>query len=154
MKYLIISNSTKFQLNRIGTYFFQLKLFNTSVTLKYNQGHWKWYGWVKLNEYHHHAKIDIYHIYSVRENRNVEEFATHGHSLVRPNTDYYIGFLKNNVKPKTCLPLPNNERPRYRPWSDAKWRMCIKCAYAQKSIKSWIRNVHLKTWIPNATNTY
>ena len=41
---------------------FQLKLFDTAETLKYNQGHWKWYEWEKLNKYYCHAKFDIYYI--------------------------------------------------------------------------------------------
>ena len=69
---------------------FQLKLFDTAETLKYNQGQWKWYEWVKLNEYYHYAKFVLYHIYSVRENRNINIFATHGYSAGRPNTDHYI----------------------------------------------------------------
>ena len=44
---------------------FQLKLFYTAVTFKYNQGHWQWHEWVKFNEHCHHAKSDIYHFYSV-----------------------------------------------------------------------------------------
>ena len=68
----VVNNPTKFQLNQIGTYNFQLKLFDTAVTLKYNQGHWKWQGWVKLNEYYHHAKsFYVYHIYSFQENHNI-----------------------------------------------------------------------------------
>ena len=62
------------------------------MTLKYNQGHWKWYEWVKRNEYYHHAKFDIYYIiYSVRENRNVK-ISTHTDTRPagRPNTDHYI----------------------------------------------------------------
>ena len=47
------------------------------MTLKYNQGHWKWDDWIKLNEYYPYAKFDIYYIYSVRENRNVKVFATY-----------------------------------------------------------------------------
>ena len=35
----VINNLIKFQLNRIRTSNFQLKLFDTAVTLKYNQGH-------------------------------------------------------------------------------------------------------------------
>ena len=31
--------------------FQSIKLFDTAVTLKYTQGHWKWYEWVKLNEH-------------------------------------------------------------------------------------------------------
>ena len=31
----------------------------------------QWYEWVKLNKYYHHAKFDICHVYSVRENRTV-----------------------------------------------------------------------------------
>ena len=49
------------------------------MTLK-NQGHWKWYEWVKLNMYYHHAKFDIYHIYSVLENHNIKVIATYVHS--------------------------------------------------------------------------
>ena len=49
----------------------QLKLCDTAVTLKYGQGHRKWYEQVKLNEYYHQAKFDIQHIYDVRENRSV-----------------------------------------------------------------------------------
>ena len=43
-------NPTKFQLNRIWTQTFQLKLFDIAMTSKYGQGHWKWYEQVKLNE--------------------------------------------------------------------------------------------------------
>ena len=38
----------------------------------------KGYEWVKLGEYQHQAKFDIYHIYSVREDCNVQVFATYG----------------------------------------------------------------------------
>ena len=79
----VIKNCTKFQLNPISTENFELKLFDAVVTLKFNQGHRKWYEWVKLNEYYHHAKFDSYHIYSVRENFNVKDFATYGHSAGR-----------------------------------------------------------------------
>ena len=34
----------------------------------------KRYEWVKLNEQYHHARFDIYHIYSVTENHNVKSF--------------------------------------------------------------------------------
>ena len=37
-------------------------MFDTAVTLKYNRGRWQWYEWVKLNEYYHRAKFDIYHM--------------------------------------------------------------------------------------------
>ena len=57
----VINNRTKFQLNRINAYNFQLKLFDTVVALKHNYGHRKWYTLVKLNNYHH-AKFDIYYI--------------------------------------------------------------------------------------------
>ena len=46
----LLNNPTKFQLNRIRTQDFQLKLFDSAVTLKYSQGHKKWYDQVKLNE--------------------------------------------------------------------------------------------------------
>ena len=55
---------------------FQIKLFDTAVTFKYSQGHWKWYEQVKLNEWYHHATVDIYHIHSVQEYRNVNVFVT------------------------------------------------------------------------------
>ena len=51
-------------------------MFDITVALKYSQGHWKPYEQVKLNEYYLHAKFDIYHIYSVRENCNIKVFAT------------------------------------------------------------------------------
>ena len=57
---------------------FSGKLFDTAVTLKYKQGHWKWYEWVQLREYYYHTKFDIYHIYSVWVNRNINIFATYG----------------------------------------------------------------------------
>ena len=37
----------------------------------------------------YHATFDIYHIYSVRENRNFKVFATYGHSAGGPDTDHY-----------------------------------------------------------------
>ena len=40
----------KFQHNQIWTSNFQLKPFVIAVTLKYGQGHWKWYEQVKVNE--------------------------------------------------------------------------------------------------------
>ena len=63
-----------FQLNGVRKQNFQLKLFNIAVTLKYAQGHWKCYEQVKLNEQHHHAKFDIYHIYGVWANPNIKVF--------------------------------------------------------------------------------
>ena len=36
------------------------------------------------------AKFEIYHIYSVRENRSVKSYATYGHSAGQPNIDHYI----------------------------------------------------------------
>ena len=65
----------KSQLNGITTQNCQLKLFDTAVTLKYAQGHWKWYEWVELKgACYHQAKFNIYHIYSVQENHNVQVF--------------------------------------------------------------------------------
>ena len=37
----VLNNPTKFKLNRIRTYNFQLQLFDTAVTLKSSQGHSK-----------------------------------------------------------------------------------------------------------------
>ena len=54
------------------------------MTLKYNQGHWKWYEWVQLNEFYHDADFDIYHIYSVQENHNVKVFAIYGQLAGKP----------------------------------------------------------------------
>ena len=49
------------------------------MTLKYNAGHRQWYkSRVKLYEYYHHAKCDIYH--SVWENYTIQAFATYRHS--------------------------------------------------------------------------
>ena len=61
------------------TTIFQLKLFDTAVTLKYHQGHCMWNVWVKLNEYYLNGKFDIYRVDSVQENRNAKVFATHEH---------------------------------------------------------------------------
>ena len=60
------------------------------MTLKYNQGHWKWYVWVKLSEYYHHAKFDICHIYGDWENRNIK-FLPHTDTGLasQPNTDHH-----------------------------------------------------------------
>ena len=75
-------SSAKFQLIKIK---YEQKIsvlthcpFDIAVTRKYNQGHWKGYEWVKLHEFYHHAKFDIYHIYSDQENLNVKFFATYG----------------------------------------------------------------------------
>ena len=46
------------------------------MTFKYNPGHRTWYKWAKLIEYYQHAKFDTYRVYSVRENRKVNVFAT------------------------------------------------------------------------------
>ena len=40
----------KFELNQTRISNFQLKLFDTAVTLKYGQSHQKWYEQIKLNE--------------------------------------------------------------------------------------------------------
>ena len=61
-------------------FFFQLKLFDTAVTLKCNQDHRKWYEWVKLNENYYHAQFDIYHGYSVRE-KFISSFVSLTHRL-------------------------------------------------------------------------
>ena len=63
----VVNNRTKFQLNLTKTSNFQLKLSGTAVTLQYNQGHWNQYEWLKLDEQYHHAKLDLYYIYSVRK---------------------------------------------------------------------------------------
>ena len=44
------NNPMKFQLEWIRKWTFQLKLYDTAVTLKYNKGHRKWYEQVKLNK--------------------------------------------------------------------------------------------------------
>ena len=70
----LLNDPTKFKHSWIRTQNFHLKLFDTAVTLKYGQGHWKWYEQVKLNEEYHHAKFDIYYIHGVWENPNVKVF--------------------------------------------------------------------------------
>ena len=50
----------------------------------------KVYERVKLNEYYHHEKFDIYHIYGIWENRNFKVFGTYEHSAYWPNTDHCI----------------------------------------------------------------
>ena len=47
----------------------------TPVTLMYDQDHQKRYEQVKLNEYYHHAKLHIYHIYCIWENRSIKASA-------------------------------------------------------------------------------
>ena len=42
-----------------------------------------------MNEYYRHAKFDIYHIHSVRENRNDKVSATYGHWAGEAYTDHY-----------------------------------------------------------------
>ena len=63
---------------------FNFIAYERKIFMKHNQGHWKWYEWVKMNNYYYHAKFDIYHIYSVRENQNFKVFATYGHSTSWP----------------------------------------------------------------------
>ena len=46
----LLQNPTKFQLNGYERAIFQLKLYDITVTLKYGQGHWKWYEQATLNE--------------------------------------------------------------------------------------------------------
>ena len=76
------------------------------MTLTSNQGHRKWYEWVKLNEYYHRTKFDIYHICSVREDRRVQVFVTYRLAAVRPNTDHYIGpHFSCESKPKLSSQL-------------------------------------------------
>ena len=70
------------------------------MTLKCNQGHWKLYEWVKLNEYYHHAKFDIYYIYSQRKLQR-KRFC-HTQTLSWPNTDYYRLTFFKRVK-EQCL---------------------------------------------------
>lgn len=67
-------------------------MFDTGVTLKHSQGHWKWYEQVKLNGQHHCAKFDFGYIYGVRENHNIQVFDN-------PNTQTHIFFM--NQKQKT-----------------------------------------------------
>ena len=60
------------------------------MTLKCNQGHWKWYEWVQLNEHYHHTKFDIYLIYTVQENRNVKVSTIYRLSACLPDIDHHI----------------------------------------------------------------
>ena len=73
--------------------------------MKYNQGHWKWYEWVTLSEYYHHAKFDIYHIYSVREKCNIYVFATYGHYISKPNKVFHLA--QQGLLPWTANPPPH-----------------------------------------------
>ena len=59
------------------------------MTLKYNQGHLKWYEWAKFIEYYHHAKFDHYHFYIVWENHDVKVVATYNRPAGWLNTDHY-----------------------------------------------------------------
>ena len=78
--YLMYLTILQFQSNKficLRTWNFQLKLSDTAATLKYGQGHWNWYEYLKLNEYCVHAEFDIYHICDVWENHNIQAFAKH-----------------------------------------------------------------------------
>ena len=87
----IINNHTKFKLNWIRRYNFWLKLCDTAMTLKSSQGHWKWYEWVKLNEYYHHAKFELI-ILVLPEKTATLKFLLHTANWPagQPNTDHYI----------------------------------------------------------------
>ena len=69
-------------------------LFSPWELIKYNQGLWKWYGWVKLNDYCHHASLTfIIFIMS----KNIAMLRCHIQTLRRKasqlNTDHYITLL-------------------------------------------------------------
>ena len=59
-------NPTKFQLYHIKGYKVQLELFDSAMTLKYCQGHWKKNELVKLHQWYHTTKFDISQIYTVK----------------------------------------------------------------------------------------
>ena len=78
--------------------------------MNYNQGHRKWYEWVKLQEYHHHAQAYIYHSYSVQKNHSVQVSATNRHGLAGLTLTVTETRLFNPVKePHKCErdPDPN-----------------------------------------------
>ena len=75
------------------------------MTLKYNQGQWKWHEWLKLNEHYYQAKFGIYHIYSVRENYNVKVLATYrpaGQTLIITSIHIFHGCQKNGILSTIC----------------------------------------------------
>ena len=59
-----------------------------------------------LNKRYHHAKFDIYHIYSVRENRKVKVFATYGQSAGQLITDFSC-----ESPPKTTTTTTKQQQP-------------------------------------------
>ena len=92
----LLNDPTKFKHSWIRTQNFHLKLFDTAVTLKYGQGHWKWYEQVKLNEEYHHAKFDIYQVYGIWINPNVKVCNKPWH-LTDQNYVYYLPWIHTSV---------------------------------------------------------
>ena len=56
--------------------------------MKYSQGHLKWYQQVKLNEYYHNAKFDIYHTCGVTVNPSVKVFNKPRHLTNEKHVNY------------------------------------------------------------------
>ena len=65
---------------------FQLKLFDNAVTLKYNQGHWKWCEWVKLKSTTIIQSLTFI-IFIVSEKITTSKFLPH--TISKPNINTY-----------------------------------------------------------------
>ena len=76
--------------------FCSFKLFVTAVTLKYGQGQWIWFEWVKCNEKYDHVKFDIYHIYSFWENCNNEVFQSDINSCTESWKNYLTLIIQDS----------------------------------------------------------
>ena len=102
------------------------------MTLKYKQDHWTCEQ-VKLSENYHHAKFDICHIYSVRENRNIKVSATYRHSSDKPAGQpttltliitYAPNFHESKIHcpSQACLHEKKNKRIQCSIKSHSKWK--------------------------------
>ena len=77
------------------------------MNLKYNQGHWKWYEWVKLNEYYL-ANIDVHPIIA-SEKMTMLNFGTYRHlastTLILTETQFSCAskMIKRVFLHKVCV---------------------------------------------------
>ena len=73
------------------------------MTLKHNQGLWKWNEWVKLHEYDQAAKFVVFYMYSVRENCNVKVYATYEQSVGLTLIITYTHIFRVSFKKKAFI---------------------------------------------------
>ena len=65
-------------------------MFDTAVTLKHTRSlKVILMGKAQLNEYYHHAKFDIYHVYTVQEDHNIKVLP-HMDNLLADITPFFV----------------------------------------------------------------